>query len=120
MSELLAKSTVYPAVNQIRLHPYNYAEQLPIMTFCATHSPPIKIEAYSSLSSLTKEEYKGGPVDKVVRDIATRMQVSESQVLLKWVRQKGAIIVTTSSKKSRLEEYLAVEDLREYIVGLHA
>lgn len=113
MAQLLASSNLPPVVNQIKLHPYNYASQLPILTFCATHNPPIKIEAFSSLSSLTKDEYKGGPVDKVVKDIAEKAGASESQILLKWVRQKGAVIITTSSKKSRLKEYLAVEDLRK-------
>jgi len=50
-------------------------------------------------------------VDPVVSTIAARLNASAAQVLLKWVRAKGVVNVTTSSKRQRLAEYLAVEDL---------
>lgn len=40
-------------------------------------------------------------------------------MLLAWVKAKGAVVVTTSSKKERLEGYLAAGDLREWRVFLH-
>ncbi|KAG6836344.1 hypothetical protein H0H93_008954 [Arthromyces matolae] len=61
------------------------------------------------ISPLTK--FPGGPVDLPVNAIAKRLGITPNQVIFAWVKAKGAVIVTTSSKKSRLEEYLAVGDL---------
>jgi len=69
----------------------------------------IVTEGYSGLASLTT--LPGGPVDSVVSNIAIRLNASPAQVLLKWVRAKGVVVITTSTKKFRLAEYLAVEDL---------
>ncbi|KAH8996368.1 Aldo/keto reductase [Lactarius akahatsu] len=54
----------------------------------------------------------GGPVDKPLNEIAQRLGATTDQVLLAWVRAKGAVAVTTSSKKFRLEGYLAAGDLK--------
>jgi len=107
LQTIIKTAQIKPAVNQIRFHPYNYAEQKAVVEYGAKHG--IVTEGYSSLTSLTK--LPGGPVDPVVATIAARLNASAAQVLLKWVRAKGVVNVTTSSKKERLAEYLAVEDL---------
>ncbi|KAI0067043.1 Aldo/keto reductase [Artomyces pyxidatus] len=104
---LLASAKVKPAANQILLHPYVYAQQAPILAAGALHG--IVTEAYSALIPITQKP--GGPVDRPVGTIATRLGVTADQVLLAWVKAKGAVVVTTSSKKSRLEGYLAAGDL---------
>jgi len=50
-------------------------------------------------------------VDKPVNEIARRLNATADQVLLAWVKAKGAVVVTMSSKRSRLEGYLAAADL---------
>ncbi|KIM43783.1 hypothetical protein M413DRAFT_443681 [Hebeloma cylindrosporum] len=105
---LLASAKIPPAVNQIMLQPYNYAEQASLLEFSAKHG--IVIEAYSPLLPLT--QYPGGPVDKPVKAAATRLGgVPEEQVLLAWAKAKGAVVLTTSSKKARLEGYINAGDL---------
>ncbi|KAJ7471628.1 Aldo/keto reductase [Mycena galericulata] len=104
---LLASAKVKPVANQILLHPYVYARQLPILEYAAKHK--IVIEAYSALIPITS--LPGGPVDAPVGDIADRLGVSNDQVLLAWTKAKGAVVVTTSSKKERLEGYLNAGDL---------
>ncbi|KAJ7453145.1 NADP-dependent oxidoreductase domain-containing protein [Mycena latifolia] len=107
LQKLVKSALVWPAVNQIELHPYNYSANKSLLEWSAQHG--IVIEAYSSLSSITK--FPGGPVDAPVAAAAARLGISGTQVLLSWVRAKGAVIVTTSSNKGRLEEYMAVADL---------
>ncbi|KAJ7085248.1 Aldo/keto reductase [Mycena belliarum] len=104
---LLASAKVKPAANQILLHPYVYARQLPILEYAAKHK--IVIEAYSALIPITS--LPGGPVDTPVNAIAERLGVSGDQVLLAWTKAKGAVVVTTSSKKERLLGYLNAGDL---------
>ncbi|EJU02254.1 oxidoreductase [Dacryopinax primogenitus] len=103
----LESSPITPAVNQILLHPYVYAQTKPLIEYCAQKG--IVIEAYSPLVPLT--QYPGGPVDKPVYAIAERLGVAPEQVLLAWIKSKGAVILTTSSKKERLERYQAVADI---------
>ncbi|KAL1950687.1 hypothetical protein VTO73DRAFT_5811 [Trametes versicolor] len=109
LEKLIKIAKVKPAVNQILFHPYNYAENKALLEFSAKHG--IITEAYSSLQPITK--YPGGPVDKPVAAAAKRLNASDVQVLLAWVKSKGVAIVTTSSTKEHLEEYLAVADLPE-------
>jgi len=104
---ILKIAKIKPAVNQIRFHPYNYAEHKSLLEFSAKHG--IVTEGYSSLSPITK--MPGGPVDIPVAAAAKRIGATPTQVILSWVRSKGIVIVTTSRSKEHLQEYLAVPDL---------
>ncbi|KAK7045932.1 hypothetical protein VNI00_006927 [Paramarasmius palmivorus] len=116
LQKLIKTAKIKPAVNQaspfftahlIELHPYNYHEQRAAIEYGAKHG--IVIEAYSSLVPITRQP--GGPVDAPVAAAAKRIGASPTQVIFLWAIAKGAIIVTTSSTKSHLEEYLATADL---------
>ncbi|KAJ6537641.1 NADP-dependent oxidoreductase domain-containing protein [Mycena capillaripes] len=107
LQSLVQKALVWPAVNQIEFHPYNYAKNKALLEWSSKHG--IVTEAYSSLSSITK--FPGGPVDAPVAAASARLGISPTQVLMSWARAKGVAIVTTTSHKDRLEEYLAVGDL---------
>ena len=95
---------------QILVHPYVIEKQQPIIDFGNKHG--IVSEGYSTLIPLT--HMPGGPVDKPVNDIASRLNAKPEQVLLAWAKSKGVIVVTSSTKKERLEGYLSAGELREY------
>ncbi|WVQ64437.1 uncharacterized protein L199_002603 [Kwoniella botswanensis] len=107
LQELLASASIKPVVNQILLHPYVIKSTTPLLQYMS--SQHIVPEGYSSLIPLTSKP--GGPVDKPVNDIAKRLNVKPEQVLLAWSKAKDAVIVTTSSRKERLEGYLDVGDI---------
>ncbi|KAG8926434.1 hypothetical protein FRC01_008870 [Tulasnella sp. 417] len=90
LEELIATAKITPAVNQVQLNPYTLAEQQPVIDLCKKHG--IVIEAYSPLAPITR--YPGGPVDEPVRKAAARLNATPVQVLLAWVRAKGAVVVT--------------------------
>lgn len=54
--------------------------------------------AYEGLSPI--ERAKGGPLDPVIEQIRVRLEktrgspVSDRQVLIKWLQQKGMLVVT--------------------------
>ncbi|KAL5524716.1 hypothetical protein ACEPAF_9861 [Sanghuangporus sanghuang] len=100
---------IQPTVNQINFHPYNWKENKELVEYAAKHN--IVLEAYSSLSPITKTP--GGPVDPVLKSVGERLGATPAQVIFSWVKSKGIVIVTTTSKKERLDEYLAVADLPE-------
>ncbi|KAJ7069517.1 Aldo/keto reductase [Mycena amicta] len=107
LQSLVKIARILPAVNQISFSPYNYTQLKPLLEFSQKHG--IVTAAYSSLAPITR--YPGGPVDAPVKKAAERLGVTPTQVVLLWVKSKGVVIVTTSSSKAHMEEYLAVGDL---------
>lgn len=124
---------------QIRFHPYNYADYAEVLKYSAQYD--IVTEAYGSLAYACSAvdfrpvhsnvaplhspitTFPNGPLTPTLARIAKRLSTSEkqqatpAQVIFKWVQAKGAVIVTTSGKKERLEEYLAFEDLRTFFIA---
>jgi len=102
-----------PAVHQIEFHPYLLKYNLPILEIHKKHN--ITLASYGGQTPVTKK--KDGPVTAVLERIAGSLEstngkkATPGQVLLKWLDAKEAIAVTTSSKKARLEEYLAAAEL---------
>ncbi|KAJ4487777.1 NADP-dependent oxidoreductase domain-containing protein [Lentinula aciculospora] len=113
---ILEDATVVPAVNQ--LHPYVWGATSKLYDFCKEKN--IVIESYGGLSSIVRAS--GGPVDLVLASAAERLSkesgttVSLGQILSKWLIQKGAAVVTTSSELSRIQETLSTASLPDLSV----
>ncbi|KAJ7079742.1 NADP-dependent oxidoreductase domain-containing protein [Mycena belliarum] len=107
LQTIVKSARILPAVNQINFSPYNYAQNKDLLAYAAKHG--IVIEGYSSLTPI--RSYPGGPVDAPVAAAAKRLGITPTQVILLWVQSKGVVIVTTSSSKAHMEEYMAVGDL---------
>ncbi|KAH8104993.1 Aldo/keto reductase [Phellopilus nigrolimitatus] len=90
-----------------RLHPYNWVQNKDLVTYASKQG--IVLEAFGSLAPITKTP--GGPVDQVLSNIGERIGATPAQVIFSWLKSKDIVIVTTTTKKERLEEYLAVADL---------
>lgn len=102
LEDLLQHATVKPSVNQIRLHLYCYKEQKPLIDLCARHN--ITIEAYNVLTPITQAP--GGPVDIPLHAAAHARGCTPAQVLFMWLLSKGAVIISTTSNRERMNEYL--------------
>ncbi|GAA6016526.1 hypothetical protein JCM10207_002827 [Rhodosporidiobolus poonsookiae] len=102
-----------PAINQIEFHPFMYNAGEELYQYLKKHD--IALEAYGPTSPITK--FSGGEfdgaLDKVVKAVSERagQDVEGGQVLLKLASQRGAIVVTTSSKEWRLKQQLAAGGL---------
>ncbi|KAJ6623488.1 NADP-dependent oxidoreductase domain-containing protein [Mycena sp. CBHHK59/15] len=109
LKAILPGAKIIPSVNQIELHPYVWKAAEPIVKY-GLEKGNITPASYSGLTPLVR--VVGGPVDEVLPPITERLgkvlgkPVSQGQVLSKWVLQKGAIVVTTSTKQARIKEYL--------------
>ncbi|KAH8145789.1 uncharacterized protein LAJ45_10266 [Morchella importuna] len=95
-------SPTSPSRSSLEFNPY--CLDLPLLRFCQSHN--IQLAAYSPLGPLTK--FPGGPLDAVLKRIAGEKGRTESQVLIRWGVEMGVVIVTTSSKKERQEEFAGV------------
>ena len=58
--------------------------------------------------------YPDGPLDTVLATIAHRIGGTPGQVIFKWAHAKGFVIVTTTSRRTRLHEYLDAVHLRAF------
>jgi len=94
LDELLARTESPPAVNQIELSPYNGASRREVLDLCAANQ--IAVEAYSPLTKGRKL------ADPPLVAIATRHGKSTAQVLIRWVLQKGFIVLPKSSRPQRI------------------
>jgi diketogulonate reductase-like aldo/keto reductase len=104
LTSLLAYARVLPSINQIRYHPYNTIAQSASIQKAKKNG--IVTAAYSALTPLMKEP--GGAVDDVVRKIGHKEDMTDGQVILDWVKEKGILVVTTSGDPGRQAEQLEV------------
>ncbi|KAI1798297.1 Aldo/keto reductase [Ganoderma leucocontextum] len=104
---ILDVAKIKPVVNQILIQPYNFAAQVPVIEFGNKHG--IVTEGYSPLASL--RAYPGGPVDKPVNEIATRLDRTPAQVLMAWAKSKGIVVITSSRDKERVDAFFTAGDL---------
>jgi diketogulonate reductase-like aldo/keto reductase len=86
--------------NQIETHPYWHDEKL--LDFCKDND--IAVTAYSPLAQ--------GSVfrDKTIMAIAKRNNRTVSQVVLRWLTQKGCVVIPKATERAMLLENAAISD----------
>lgn len=104
LESLKEVSDLMPHVNQIELNPYN--SRLETVHYC--QSIGIAIQAYSPFGSgiFTKELLS----DPVLIEIASRHEKSAAQIILRWMIQRGILVIPRSMKRSSLTEDIALFD----------
>lgn len=100
LDELMAKSKVVPAINQVELSPYLSQEAL--RAYCQKHG--IVVEAYSPL---TRGARLGDP--RLV-EVARRHGKTAAQVLIRWCLQHDLVTLPKSVHPARIRENAAVFD----------
>ncbi|KAG9046054.1 hypothetical protein FS837_005174 [Tulasnella sp. UAMH 9824] len=112
-AEFIDSAEVIPVVNQIEFNPYLLKATEPILALHEKYH--IMTASYGGLVPLSRKT--GGPLDTIIPTIRERLskdsgkQVSDGQVLLKWLNARGAISITTSSKRDRLINLLETTTL---------
>jgi 2,5-diketo-D-gluconate reductase A len=114
LKRLQAECDVVPAVNQIELHPYLLNEEVRAYG----ESQGIATEAWSPIA-------QGGVLDDpVITEIASSVDRSPAQVVLRWHIQRDSIVFPKSSTPERIAENFALfdfeldDDAMERITGL--
>ncbi|KAJ3002430.1 hypothetical protein NUW54_g5852 [Trametes sanguinea] len=100
LSELLAKATVVPAVNQVELHPC--LPQHDLLAFCRAKG--IQLTAYTPLG---KHKFADDPTIRSIAE-AHGPGVTSAHVLLSWGVQRGTAVIPKSLNPTRLQENLRV------------
>lgn len=91
-----------PAVNQIELHPFNYAQKRALVDWCQRHT--VRLMAYSPLGV-------GEILDRpVLRRLAERYHKTPAQILLRWSLQHDFIPIPKSDQADHIHENADVFD----------
>jgi 2,5-diketo-D-gluconate reductase A len=114
LERLAAETDTVPAVNQIELHPYLLNEE--VRSYGESHG--IATEAWSPIAQ--------GAVldDPVITEIASKLDRTPAQVVLRWHIQRNSIVFPKSSTPERIKENFAIfdfeldDDAMERITGL--
>jgi 2,5-diketo-D-gluconate reductase A len=100
LEELMSRTEVVPALNQVELHPW--LQQRELRQFHAGHG--IATQAWSPLGRGAVLE------DPVVTEIAAATGRSAAQVVLRWHVQSGNMVIPKASSEVRIRENLRVFD----------
>ena len=112
MRDMLNYARTAPAVLQVESHPYLTQENL--MRFCREQD--IAVTAFSPLGALSYLELEMADASESVLaqpcvvDIASRLQRTPAQIVLRWGIQRGNAIIPKTSKVERLAENAALFD----------
>lgn len=100
LDELLATTSVVPAVNQIEISPF--IQRKPLVEYCKKHG--IVVESYSTMSR--------GKRMNDVRLIAMSKKYGKTapQVMLRWALQSGIVIIPKSVHQERIVENANIFD----------
>ena len=107
LTQLLERTDVVPAVNQIEVHPY--FQQREVQAFGAEHG--IVTQAWSPIGGITF--YRDGEHTSTLQDpaivaIAEEHGKSPAQVMLRWAVQQGRSVIPKSTKAHRIAENIDV------------
>jgi diketogulonate reductase-like aldo/keto reductase len=102
LNELLEKSDIVPAVNQVEFHPFLYQEDL--LRFCKNNN--IQLEAYSPL---TRGKRLNHPK---ILELAKKYNKTPAQVMIRWSLQHNVIVIPKSIHEARIKENSQVFDFQ--------
>jgi diketogulonate reductase-like aldo/keto reductase len=105
--DLLSYAEIKPAVNQVELHPYHAQPK-----FHAFHEKfGVKVQCYASIGAggVTEKRVEelrqvNAMTDKVIVDIAARLDCTPAQVILAWHLHRGLIPLVKTATPARLPE----------------
>jgi 2,5-diketo-D-gluconate reductase A len=102
LMDLIVQNQVVPAVNQVETHPFQ--QQVAAQQFMQENN--VQIESWGPFAQGTNDIF----THEVLQRIATKHQKSVSQVILRWLTQRGIVAIPKSVKPERIAENFQVFD----------
>jgi len=100
--DIIVHNEVAPAVNQIETHPFN--QQVEAQAFLEEND--VQIEAWAPFAEGKHDIFE----NTVLSAIGAKHGKSIAQVILRWLVQRGVVVIPKSVRKERMLENLAVFD----------
>ena len=100
--DLIVHNEITPAVNQIETHPFH--QQITTQAFLQENG--VQIEAWAPFAEGKHDIFK----NELLRAIGAKHDKSVAQVILRWLVQRGVVVIPKSVRQERMIENLAVFD----------
>ena len=101
--DLMIHNKITPAVNQIEVNPFQ--QQIDTQTFLQENN--VRVEAWAPFAEGRNNIFQ----NETLLSIAARHNKSVAQVILRWVVQRGIIVLAKSTRKERMMENISVFDM---------
>jgi diketogulonate reductase-like aldo/keto reductase len=100
--DLMLHNTIAPAINQIETHPFH--QQIETQKFMEDNH--VQIESWGPFAEGKNDIFK----NVLLRSIGEKYNKSIAQVILRWLTQRGIIVIPKSVKKERMAENFNIFD----------
>jgi diketogulonate reductase-like aldo/keto reductase len=100
--DLILHNEVVPAVNQIETHPFN--QQNETQTFLQENK--VQIESWGPFAEGKNNIFQ----NELLLSIAGKYQKTVAQVILRWLTQRGVVVIPKSVRKERIVENFNIFD----------
>jgi 2,5-diketo-D-gluconate reductase A len=100
--DLMIHNKITPAINQIEVNPFQ--QQIGAQQFLKENN--IQVEAWAPFAEGKNNIFK----NELLLSIAARHKKSVAQVILRWVSQRGIVVLSKSTRKERMRENIDVLD----------
>jgi 2,5-diketo-D-gluconate reductase A len=102
--DLIVHNKVVPAVNQIETHPFHQQTE----THKFLQENKVQIESWGPFAEGKNNLFQNQPLES----IGTKYKKSVAQVVLRWLIQRGVVVIPKSVRKERIEENFDVFDFK--------
>ena len=100
--DLMAHNDVAPAVNQIETHPFN--QQIETANFLRENN--VQIEAWAPFAEGKHNIFQ----NELLLSIAGKYKKTVAQTVLRWLTQRGVVVIPKSVRKERMIENIEIFD----------
>ena len=101
--DLIVHNEVVPAVNQIETHPFN--QQIETQKFLQENN--VQIESWGPFAEGKNNIFQ----NELLLSIAGKYRKTVAQVILRWLTQRGVVVIPKSVRKERIVENFNIFDL---------
>ena len=100
--DLILRNEVTPAINQIETHPFN--QQIDTQKFLQENN--VQIESWGPFAEGKNNIFQ----NELLLSIAGKYQRTVAQVILRWLTQRGVVVIPKSVRKERIVENFNIFD----------
>lgn len=100
--DLMIHNNITPAVNQLEVNPFN--QQIELQKFLQEHN--VQVEAWAPFAEGRNRIFS----NELLLSIAAKYHKSVAQVILRWLTQRGIVVLAKSTRKERMIENINVLD----------
>lgn len=102
--DLILQNKVVPAINQIETHPFH--QQIETQKFLQDNN--VQIESWGPFAEGKNDIFK----NELLSSIGQQHHKSTAQIILRWLTQRGIIVIPKSVKKERMAENFDIFDFK--------